>query len=61
MTHTRPGKILMVAGGTGIYPFSDIIDLLYKEQLMKSKPETKDEILELSPILKTDPFKDFTF
>ena len=28
---------------------------------MKDKPEIRDEILELSPILKDDPFKDFTF
>lgn len=27
---TQPGKIVMVAGGTGLFPFSDIIDLLFK-------------------------------
>ena len=61
MAHVNPGKILIVAGGTGIYPFCDLLDLLYKEQLMKEKPQLRDEILELSPVLKDDPFKDFTF
>lgn len=28
---TKPGKIIIVAGGTGIFPFCDLIDLLYKE------------------------------
>jgi hypothetical protein len=31
----------MVAGGTGLYPFSDLIDLLFKELLMKLKPELR--------------------
>ena len=25
-----PGKVVIVAGGTGLLPFSDIIDLLFK-------------------------------
>ena len=25
-----PGKLILVAGGTGLFPFSDLIDLLYK-------------------------------
>jgi len=35
---TDPGHIIMIAGGTGLFTFSDIIDLLYKEQLMINKP-----------------------
>lgn len=35
LTHTQPGKIIIVAGGTGLFPFSDLIDLLYKEQLIQ--------------------------
>jgi len=50
-----------VAGGTGIYPFSDFIDLLYKEQLMKDSPGLRGEILTLSPVLESDPFKNFNF
>ncbi len=56
LSHTKPGKIVMVIGGTGLYPFSDFIDLLYKEQLMIHKPETRNEVLELSPVLSSNPF-----
>ena len=31
IAETQPGKIIIVAGGTGIFPFSDLIDLVYKE------------------------------
>lgn len=37
----KPGKLIMVAGGSGINPFCDLIDLLFKEQLIKSVPELK--------------------
>jgi NAD(P)H-flavin reductase len=30
------GTIIIIAGGTGMYPFSDLIDLLYKDYLIKS-------------------------
>ena len=39
LNHTQPGRIIMVAGGTGQFAFSDLIDLLYKDQLRKVKPE----------------------
>ena len=61
LAHTKPGKIILVAGGTGIYPFSDFIDLLYKEQLMESNPGLREEILRISPVLNTNPFKNFSF
>jgi hypothetical protein len=32
----------MVAGGTGLYPFSDFIDLLFKDQLAKDKPQLRN-------------------
>ena len=32
------GKILMLVGGTGIYPLCDLIDRLYKDALAKKKP-----------------------
>lgn len=31
---SKPCKIIMFSGGTGIYPFADIIDLAFKELLM---------------------------
>ena len=60
-THTKPGRIVMVAGGTGLFPFSDFIDLLFKEELMKHQPELTEEILRLSPVLKDSPFKKWSF
>lgn len=31
-----PGKVIIVAGGTGLYPFSDLIDLLFKDLIASS-------------------------
>lgn len=31
---TKSGRIIIVAGGTGLFPFSDLIDLLYKSVLI---------------------------
>jgi hypothetical protein len=58
---TSPGHILIFAGGTGLFTFSDLIDLLYKEQLMEHRPECKKAVLNLSPLLKDKPFERFTF
>jgi hypothetical protein len=33
----NPGKIIIVAGGTGIFPFCDLIDLLFKNHLIKTE------------------------
>lgn len=30
-----PGRVVIAIGGTGIYPFSDLIDLLFKDCLRK--------------------------
>ena len=32
---TVPGDIILFAAGTGLYPFSDLIDLLFKSLLVK--------------------------
>ena len=34
---TQPGRIVVVAGGTGLFPFSDIIDLLFKAQVIQER------------------------
>jgi hypothetical protein len=57
----KPGRVIMVAGGSGMNPFCDLIDLLYKEQLLRSAPELRREVHDLSPVLASDPFKPFTF
>ena len=40
-----PGKIIIVAGGTGLYPFCDLIDLLFKSLLLTTQPELTTMIL----------------
>ena len=34
---TNPGRIIVVAGGTGLFPFSDLIDLLYKSEVIEKR------------------------
>ena len=57
----RPGKIIIVAGGTGIYPFCDLIDLLFKTLLLSTRPDLTNMILENDPILRNNPFNNFIF
>lgn len=38
---TSPGKIIILAAGTGLYPFCDFIDLLFKSQLLLEDHELK--------------------
>jgi NAD(P)H-flavin reductase len=47
-----PGKVVIVAGGTGLYPFSDLIDLLFKDQLRRTDPSKEALLLQLNPLLK---------
>ena len=51
----------MVVGGTGLFPFSDLIDLLYKKELINHNSQLKREVLKLSPVLANKPFDQFTF
>ena len=57
----RPGKIIIVAGGTGLYPFGDLIDLLFKSMLLSTRPELRDILLQNDPILQINPFSNFIF
>jgi hypothetical protein len=61
LSSAKPGKIIIVAGGTGIYPFSDLIDLLFKELLIRMRPACTEQIFRLSPILKVKSFDMFSF
>jgi len=56
-----PGKIIIVAGGTGLYPFSDLIDLLFKSVLIHTNPSLKAEIISHDSILAQNPFDKFSF
>jgi hypothetical protein len=50
------GTVLIIAGGTGLYPFSDLIDLLFKDALVKQNHAMKAHILRQDPVLSKDPF-----
>lgn len=56
-----PGKIVMFSGGTGFYPFSDLIDLLYKSTILEEGNMHSKQILENDPILSEKPFASYTF
>ena len=61
---TNPGKIIIVAGGTGLFPFSDLIDLLFKDAFIKNNSTNNrvaDSIYSISAILKRKPFDGFSF
>ena len=51
----------MLAGGTGIYPFSDTIDLLYKSFLVESGNPEASAIKRADPITGQNAFKEFSF
>ena len=61
LDETKPGRIIVLAGGTGLYPFCDIIDLLYKDYMIKKKHKMSNQLLTADPLLKTNPFDRFTF
>ena len=56
-----PGKIVLLAGGTGIYPFSDTIDLLFKDHLVDTGSPYAAAIKEADPIVGKGLFKPFVF
>lgn len=45
--------MIFVAGGTGLLPFCDLIDLLFKQELIRRQPEFKNEVLEKNKILRS--------
>ena len=57
----KPGKIFLLAGGTGIYPFIDTIDILYKKALVDQNHAMKQKILEKDPAVADPCLNDFSF
>ena len=55
------GEVFIIAGGTGIYPFLDLIDLVYKKHLITVKPHLANEILSLNPLLRSGLLERFAF
>lgn len=56
LSEAKEGTILMIAGGTGLYPFSDLIDLLFKDYLLSLTHPLREAILKRNPILAKQPF-----
>lgn len=55
------GTILIIAGGTGLFPFSDLIDLLYKDALIRKDHPYKNFIIQNNTILSANPFAKYHF
>jgi NAD(P)H-flavin reductase len=49
---TNPGRIIVVAGGTGLFPFSDLIDLVFKSEIIEKKHMMSQELLAADPLLR---------
>ena len=56
-----PGKVIIFAGGTGIYPFIDIIDVLFKKMLCDQNHSLKAKILEMDPAVADPCLNSFSF
>jgi hypothetical protein len=51
LEYPKPYNILMFSGGTGIYPYADTIDLLFKELVMETEKSLASTIIANDPIL----------
>lgn len=47
----KPGKVIIVAGGTGLYPFCDLLDLLFKDNLVERNAAHKPLVFKQDPVL----------
>ena len=56
LAEQMPGKIILFAGGTGIYPFIDTIDALFKKSLCDQNHQMKNKILEMNPAVNDISF-----
>ena len=45
LNEQKPGKIIIFAGGTGVYPYIDTFDILYKKLLCDQGHSLKNKIL----------------
>jgi hypothetical protein len=58
---TPSGRIVVLMGGTGLFPFSDLIDLLFKAQLISQNHEKSNVFVQNDPILRKKPFNKYFF
>lgn len=57
----HPGRIVIVTGGTGLFPFSDLIDLLFKTQIIEEGHKLTRQLLTADPLLQHKPFEKWFF
>lgn len=50
------GQIVIFSGGTGVHPFYDLIDLVYKSILINKKHKLSPTIKAYDSVLNTHPF-----
>ena len=51
------GKVIIVCGGTGLLPFCDFIDLLFKRVLLLEDRPTASDFARKDPLVKEDLIK----
>jgi hypothetical protein len=61
LDENEPGEIVIMTGGTGIFPLLDLLDLIYKRHLMGQKPNISKIIVDENPLVQSDIFTKFTF
>lgn len=54
-----PGIVLMLAAGTGINPFCDLIDLVFKESLILERHPLSGELTKNDSILSSNSFRNW--
>ena len=60
----REGNIVFLAGGTGFYPYMDIIDLLFKQKVYEEKlcsERIRSKILDLNKVIREPILEAYTF
>ena len=50
------GRVVIFGGGTGVNPFCDLIDLLYKDMLIKSNHPLSATVKAYDTLLNASPF-----
>ena len=55
------GKVIIVCGGTGILPFCDFIDLLFKRAKFLESPSLSNILAKNDPLVAQDFVKDREF
>lgn len=55
------GKVIIISGGTGLLPFCDLIDLLFKRVKMLTNPNASQHLVGLDSLTRKDLIKNRRF